>query len=142
MESMGPDATADDGANPPPAGFTGRRVAWRGPAQTGVAAAYWAASDAGDRLPQPEETTRLVTGEHGTVGELTGVSEVGHWYVVRFDGGHELETVLPAPDLVELDPPRPEPRQSRARAPRTKRYAPTRAGGLAQLWHRVRQHGT
>ncbi|HEX4814554.1 MAG TPA: hypothetical protein VFV66_17580 [Nonomuraea sp.] len=139
---MGQDATTGGGAAAAPTGFTGRRVAWRGPAQTGVSAAYWASADAGDRLPRPDERTRVAAGDHGTVGELTRVTELGHWYVIRFDTGHELETVLPGPDLIELDP---APRsQQRANTPaadrRPARYAPA-GGRWLQFLRRARQHG-
>lgn len=79
IELMGQDATADTGAATPSAGYTGRRVAWTGPPQTGVSPAYWASVDAGERLPRPDEQTRVRAGDLGTVGELARVTEVGHW---------------------------------------------------------------
>lgn len=138
---MSQDATADTSGATPPAGYTGRRVAWRGPAQAGVSAAYWASADAGERLPRPEEQTRVAAGDHGTVGELARVTEVGHWYVIQFDSGHELETVLPA-DLIELDPvPRRAGQQAGAPAPvPARRYAPA-GGRLLQFLRRARHHG-
>lgn len=139
---MGQDATADGGAATPPAGYTGRSVVWLGPTQPGISTGYWASADAGERLPQPDEKTQVGAGDHGIVGELVRVSEVGHWYVIRFDSGHELETVLPAPGLVELDPELDSaPRASqRAGELAPARYAPTGRGWL-QLLRRVRQHG-
>lgn len=148
MEPMSQDATADTSGATPAAGYTGRRVAWRGPAQDGVAAAYWASADAGARLPRPDERTRVVAGDQGVVGELVRVTAVGHWYAVLFDTGHELETVLPAPELIELDPaPRVAGQRGGNPAPAAgpvpvtaRRYAPA-GGRWMQFLRRARHHG-
>lgn len=89
-----------------PQTYTGRRVQWIGEPPTGyhVAATYWTEiTDTGiERRPRPDEQHRLHTGELGTVGELIRATATGHWYVLRFDGGYELETVLPADTLVRF----------------------------------------
>lgn len=58
------------------------------------------------RSPAATQTSTSVSSPSQAlaVGELITVSEAGHWYVIRFDGGHELETVLLAPVFVELAP--------------------------------------
>jgi hypothetical protein len=84
--------------------YVGTRVQWIGPPQTGqVAPAYWAAVDAGEqRPPTPQERRELATGEEGTVTKVLGETTAGGHYVIRFDSGYELETVLPAPTLVRF----------------------------------------
>lgn len=78
--------------------YTGRRVVWRGPVQADhLAVSYRRAVDAGARRPPTaDERRQLAPGDLGTVGELVDVDDVaGHFYVVAFDHGVELEIALP-----------------------------------------------
>ena len=117
------------------ASYVGSRVQWIAGPQTGyVMPDYWKAVASGERrLPTAAERRELRTGEDGTVTELVSVTAAGHTYAIRFSGGYELETILPAPALVRFldDAALPAP-SGRAGT----RYAPagprTPLGRLAQ----------